>query len=142
MAELTFLVIASFCTSVLSGMIGLAGGSILMVLVLTVMPPAQAIPFHGVVQLVATSSRVVLFRRETAWALVGRYAVLLIPGVAVGMLLFRGMPQEAVTIAIGSYSKISFFSYYFVLQVFKSRKIQRVSLVVRKRKIQRSVHFN
>ena len=101
MVELIFLVIASFCTSVLSGMIGLAGGSVLMVLILTVMPPAQAIPFHGVVQLVATSSRVILFRGETAWPLVWRYAVLLIPGVAVGMLLFRGMPQEAVTIAIG-----------------------------------------
>jgi len=101
MAELLFLVIASFCTSVLSGMIGLAGGSILMVLILNVMPPAQAIPFHGVVQLVATSSRVVLFRGETAWGLVGRYCVLLIPGVAVGMWLFRGMPAEAVTMAIG-----------------------------------------
>ncbi len=101
LSELIFLTTASFLTAVLSGTLGLGGGSILIVLMLTVMSPAQAIPFHGVIQLVSTGSRVYLFRRETAWPLVLRYSAFLAPGVAVGMLLFQGLSETAIEIAIG-----------------------------------------
>ena len=101
MGDLVFLTVASYLTATLSGTLGLGGGSILMVLILNVMAPAQAIPFHGVVQLVSTGSRVALFREATAWGIVGRFALLLLPGVVLGMLLFQGMSEEAVKIAIG-----------------------------------------
>jgi uncharacterized membrane protein YfcA len=101
LGDLIFLTAASYLTATLSGVIGQGGGSILMVLILNVMPPAQAIPFHGVIQLLSTGSRVALFRGETHWGLAGRFAALLLPGVALGMLAFQGMSAEAVKVAIG-----------------------------------------
>jgi uncharacterized membrane protein YfcA len=82
-------------------MLGQGGGSVLMVLILNIMPPAQAIPFHGVIQLVSTGSRVAIFCHSTHWGIAGRFATTLIPGVALGMLFFQGMSAEVVKIAIG-----------------------------------------
>lgn len=101
LGDLVFLTVASYLTSTLSGMLGLGGGSVLMVLMLTVMAPAQAIPFHGMIQLVSTGSRVALFHEATAWGIAGRFAVLLVPGVVLGMWLFQGMSEALVRILIG-----------------------------------------
>ena len=101
MTDLIFLTVASFLTAILSGILGLGGGSVLIVLMLTVMSPAQAIPIHGMIQLASTGNRVILFRRHTAWPIVGRYVILLVPGVALGMALFQGLSEEAVKVAIG-----------------------------------------
>ena len=121
MAETLFLTVASFLCATLSGVLGLGGGSILIVLMLTIMSPAVAIPFHGVIQLVATGNRVILFRRFTAWPLVARYSVLLLPGVAVGMLLFQGLTEDVIKAAIGAFVLTAL--YIRRMQVFRERDV-------------------
>lgn len=120
-AELLFLTVASFLCATLSGILGLGGGSILIVLMLTIMSPAVAIPFHGMIQLVATGNRVILFRQFTAWPLVVKYSVLLLPGVALGMLLFQGMSEEVVKVAIGVFVLTALFIRR--LRVFRDRDV-------------------
>ena len=54
---LLVLVAAAFATSILSAIIGMAGGIVLLSVMLLFMEPLEAIPLHGAVQLVSNGSR-------------------------------------------------------------------------------------
>jgi uncharacterized membrane protein YfcA len=60
---LAIIALATFCTSILSGIFGMAGGMILLAALMTVMPVATAIAVQGVIQLIANGSRAI-FSRE------------------------------------------------------------------------------
>lgn len=71
----------------LNAVTGLAGG-VLLLSAFTVLAPAPAVvPLHGAVQLVASASRIVAFRRDIAWGVVALYGLALVPGSLVGTLL-------------------------------------------------------
>jgi uncharacterized protein len=53
--DISLLVGAAFCTSALTAVAGAGGGTILIALMLLFMPPAAAIPAHGVVQLASNT---------------------------------------------------------------------------------------
>ncbi len=83
MDTLPALTAAVFLTSVLSGVFGMAGGMVLMLLLSVVLPVREAMLVHGLAQAVANGARFVLLRRHVAWAVVGRYlaAAALVLGV-------------------------------------------------------------
>lgn len=62
--EIIFLVISSTATSLLSAVVGMAGGIVLLSLMTFVMPVSQLIPIHGVIQLVSNSSRTYFLRQS------------------------------------------------------------------------------
>lgn len=95
------LTLAAFFTSALTAALGAGGGTILLALMLQVLPPASALPLHGVVQLGANTWRVWLFRRHFAWPLIVRFAVPMPFGVALGLWLFQGLSRETISILIG-----------------------------------------
>ena len=73
-------------TSFLSGIFGMAGGMVLMGLLLVMLPVAQAMLLHGVTQLAANGWRAWLWRAHVRWRTVGCYgaaAVLTACGFAV-----------------------------------------------------------
>jgi len=90
-----------FFTATLTGLVGLGGGAILLVAMLMFVPPAIAIPFHGMVQLAANVTRTWLYRQDIAWPLVSRFALLLIPGSALGIWLFQGLSERTIQVLIG-----------------------------------------
>ena len=49
--------LAAFATSILSAVVGMAGGITLLAVMLLFLEPLAAIPLHGVIQLVSNSSR-------------------------------------------------------------------------------------
>ncbi|MBI3993329.1 MAG: sulfite exporter TauE/SafE family protein [Candidatus Lambdaproteobacteria bacterium] len=102
-----------FATSAISAMVGFGGGAMLIAVVLLFMPPGSAIPFHGMLQLVANSSRVVLLRRWVAWPLAVPYLVLLPLGAVLGRWLFGGISERAIFVLIG----------LFVLATLVSREV-------------------
>lgn len=108
--DIAFLSLVAVCTSAMSAVAGSGGGTILIAILLQFMDPVAAIPVHGVVQLVANSWRTWLFRRHLAWHLIWRFATLIPAGVAVGVLLFRGMSKEAVQVLIGCVILVTLFS--------------------------------
>jgi len=63
-ATLAFLLFVIFCTAVLTGIFGLAGGLVLMGALALVLPVRAAFVTHGLVQIVANGSRAVLRRDE------------------------------------------------------------------------------
>ncbi len=119
--EIGFLSAAAFCTSALTALVGAGGGTALIALMLQIMPPAAAIPLHGAVQLASNSWRVVLLRRHMAWPLIIRFGVLMPFGVAVGLLLFQGLPAEVIQILIGCFVLISLLTR--TLERFRDRDL-------------------
>lgn len=68
-----FIVVAVFFTSLLSGVFGMAGGMLLMLVLLLRMPLADAMVLHGSAQLVANGMRAALLARHVRYEVVLRF---------------------------------------------------------------------
>jgi uncharacterized membrane protein YfcA len=88
-------------TSVVSGVMGMAGGMLLLAVMLLKLEPAVAIPVHGIVQLVSNGSRAFFLRKHVRWPAVWRFAWPLLPGGALGIWLLAYVPPSGSRIAIG-----------------------------------------
>lgn len=64
---LAALAVAALVTSFISGILGMAGGMILMGVLLALLTVPQAMVLHGVTQLAANGWRAALWRREIDW---------------------------------------------------------------------------
>lgn len=67
--------VAVLLTATLSGVLGMAGGLLLMGVLLLVLPTAVAFVVHGLLQLVSNGWRTVLHRRHVRWRVIAWYAV-------------------------------------------------------------------
>jgi uncharacterized membrane protein YfcA len=111
---MTTLIIAAFLTATLSGILGMGGGMLLLATMFCFLPHGQAVPLHAAVQLVSNGSRVVVFWKDVDWAIVARFSVGLIPGVAAAALILwsLGAPGRAepwLKLAMGVYILIAAF---------------------------------
>jgi uncharacterized membrane protein YfcA len=71
----TALALAALVTSFLSGILGMAGGMILMGALLAWLPVADAMVLHGLTQLASNAWRALLWHRAIAWRCFGGYAL-------------------------------------------------------------------
>lgn len=69
-----------FCTAVISGTFGMAGGMILMVVLLYILPLSAAISLHAAVQLVSNGWRCFLWRYHIVWRVLPFYVLGMIAG--------------------------------------------------------------
>lgn len=95
------LVAAAFATSILSAIIGMAGGIVLLSVMLLFLDPLDAIPIHGAVQLVSNGSRTFIQRKHVDRGIAWRYALLLLPAGVLGLWLAQALPPAAVRMLIG-----------------------------------------
>lgn len=98
---LAVLAATALATAVLSAIVGMAGGIVLLAVMLWFYDPLVAIPLHGLVQLVSNASRTWIQRRHVDWSIVGRYAALLLPAGFVGFAVLRALPPDAARALIG-----------------------------------------
>jgi uncharacterized membrane protein YfcA len=89
--------LAALITSAISGMLGMAGGMLLLATMFCFLTHAETIPTHATVQLVSNSTRLVAFARNIAWPTVGRFVAGATPGAALGALVyyFWGTPAAS-----------------------------------------------
>ena len=99
--ELAVLCVAAFLASILSAVVGMAGGIVLLTVMLLYFEPLIAIPLHGVIQLVSNGSRSFIQRAHVRWDLVWRYAILLLPMAYVGLSVARALSPELARTLIG-----------------------------------------
>jgi uncharacterized membrane protein YfcA len=90
-------------TSIVSGVMGLAGGMMLLSVMLVWLDPLVAIPVHGIVQLVSNGSRAWFQRENVRWDAVWRFAWPLLPAGALGLALLRAIPPDTGRLAIGAF---------------------------------------
>jgi uncharacterized membrane protein YfcA len=105
--DLAILAAAAFATSILSAVVGMAGGITLLAVMLLFLEPLAAIPLHGVIQLVSNSSRAAIQRRHVDLHILLRYSVLLIPMGWVGLHLANALPAAAMRVIIGIFVLIA-----------------------------------
>ena len=91
-----FVVLAAFVTATVSGVLGMAGGLLLLGALLLVLPVAVAFVVHGLLQLVSNGWRAFLQRAHIAWRTVGWYAAgALVAVVVVSAIAY--VPSRALT---------------------------------------------
>lgn len=99
-----FVILATvLATAVLSGVIGMAGGVLLMAVLVTLLPVASAMILHGAVQAASNGARFLFLREHVMWAILPFYAI----GALLAVLLFIALafvPDPAlVLILVGSF---------------------------------------
>jgi uncharacterized membrane protein YfcA len=70
----SILAVSALVTSFISGILGMAGGMILMGVLLAMMPLPVAMMLHGITQLAANAWRAFLWRRQVDWRVFRGYA--------------------------------------------------------------------
>lgn len=95
------LIVTAFFTSVLSGLVGMAGGAILMAVLITILPVSSAMILHGTTQAMANGARTLLLRKHLIWQLLPAYG--LGAACAVGMATWLVLVPDpgVVLLAIG-----------------------------------------
>lgn len=93
--------LAVFLTSLLSGIFGMAGGLILLWVLMLMMPVATAIAIHGIIQMVSNGARAWFSRHYVDWKILA----ILIAGLVIAAIFFLIVDYKpnivAVSIAIG-----------------------------------------
>lgn len=101
------ILISVLLTAVLSGVLGMAGGMILMAILVAAVPVASAMMLHGAVQAMSNGSRTLFLWRHVQWrilppylagaalAVAGFASVALVPDAGVVLLLVGAMPFVA-----------------------------------------------
>lgn len=100
---LAILWVAALATSVLSAVVGMAGGITLLAVMLLFLEPLVAIPLHGVVQLLSNGSRAWIQRQHLHWPILLRYCVPLLPMAFVGLAIAQQLPAEITRTLIGAF---------------------------------------
>ena len=104
------LILLVLATSMLSGLLGMAGGMVLMAVLAATLPIATAMILHGAVQLTANGARAWFLRQHIRWSILPWYAA----GAALVLALFSMLvlvPEAGwVLVCIGMLSLAGRFS--------------------------------
>lgn len=97
------LAVAALLTSVVSAMIGMAGGIALLGVMTALLPAKQVVPLHGVVQLSSNFTRTVAFLRFVHWKIWSLFAGPAVFGIWIGSQLWAGTKLDWFKPVIGCF---------------------------------------
>ncbi len=101
------IIISALATSLLSGLVGMAGGVVLMAVLVNILPVSSAMVLHGITQFTANGSRTLILRKHLMWRLLPGYilgasiavagfsALLFVPEASVVLILVGLFPWLA-----------------------------------------------
>ena len=101
------IIISALATSLLSGLVGMAGGVVLMAVLVNILPVSSAMVLHGITQFTANGSRTLILRKHLMWRLLPGYilgasaavagfsALLFVPEASVVLILVGLVPWLA-----------------------------------------------
>lgn len=126
---LAFATVAAVLTAALSSIFGLAGGTLMFVMLSWMFDAKQAVPLHSGVQLVSNFSRLAAYLRDVQWGMVGLFSILLLPGAWLGGQLYSYFRADILEVLVGLFIIATIFlpqsqkntkPYTFVLLGFLS----------------------
>lgn len=91
---------AAFATSILSAIVGMAGGFILLAILLLFLPVTVAIPIHAVVQLISNGTRTLVFLKHVEWRVWGLFCGPAVVGILFGRALFTWVDPEQLRVLL------------------------------------------
>jgi uncharacterized membrane protein YfcA len=98
---LAALAVSALVTSFISGILGMAGGMILMGVLLALLPLPAAMMLHGITQLASNAWRAVLWRKEVDWRVFRGYAYGAIIATAIFAVARLVVSKPVALIAMG-----------------------------------------
>ncbi|MCR9095863.1 MAG: sulfite exporter TauE/SafE family protein [bacterium] len=101
------LCVASVLTAGVSAVLGMAGGIMLLAVMLLFLEPAVAIPVHALVQLTSNSSRAVIHRKVVRRDLLFPFLLLLLPAGALTLPLVEIAPADVLRLVIGAFTIVA-----------------------------------
>lgn len=123
MTTIGILCAASFVTAVVSAVLGMAGGIMLLAVLLLFLDPVIAIPIHAVVQLTSNSSRVVIHRNEIRRDMLIPFCLLLLPAGALTVPLVQHAPADALRLAVGAFVIVATWRKQWLLLGFDAERL-------------------
>ncbi|QQG37309.1 MAG: sulfite exporter TauE/SafE family protein [Micavibrio aeruginosavorus] len=96
---ITLITVATFLTAILSGVFGMAGGIIMMALLLGLLPVASAMVLHAAIQLVSNGWRCFLWRRHIVWRVTPFYGLGIAAGVT-AISFVHYVPDKALALIV------------------------------------------
>jgi len=99
---LVLLAVSALVTSFISGILGMAGGMILMGILLAVLPLPVAMLLHGITQLASNAWRAFLWRKEVDWRVIRGYlyGALLATAAFAAVKIVVGKPVALVVMGL------------------------------------------
>ena len=91
--DLIVLLVAAFATSVISAILGMAGGISLLAVMMQYFPQTLLIPMHGIVQLVSNGFRTALNFKYVEMRILGPLLIGSVVGAVVGYHFVLSIPQ-------------------------------------------------
>jgi len=116
---------AALATSILSAIVGMAGGIVLLSIMLLFFEPLVAIPLHGVVQLVSNASRTAIQRHHVEWSIVWRYAIFLLPTGFIGLAILNSLSPAVARGLIGVFVLLATWAPRWLLLGAHPERIDR-----------------
>lgn len=98
---------AALLTSCVSAVLGMAGGAMLLAVMLLYLDPIEAIPIHGLVQLASNTSRTVIHARVIRRDLLLPFALLVLPAGLLVLPLVQIAPANGLRLLIGIFVLVS-----------------------------------
>jgi len=114
---------ASLATAAVSAVLGLAGGIMLLAVLLLFLEPAIAIPVHAIAQLASNASRTLVHLGSLRRDLFLPYLVLLVPAGLLSVPLARHAPPDLLRAAIGLFVLVATWRPAWLLLGFDPRRI-------------------
>ena len=97
----TILAVSAVVTSFISGILGMAGGMILMGILLALMPVPAAMMLHGITQLASNAWRAILWRSVVDWRVFVQYVLGSLAAMAVFIVLQLVVSKPVALIVMG-----------------------------------------
>lgn len=107
--EYAFLLSTCFVGSIISAITGFAGGMVTLAGVAAVLDTAYIVPIHAAILLSSNVSRVYFYFEYTRWEVVRYFIIGLIPGVIVGLLVFKLLPKDLLKLLMGVFILVSIY---------------------------------
>lgn len=102
MLDLALLALASFVAALASSSLSIGGGYILFGAATLLYPLPAAIALQPVLSYSSLVSRSVAFRDAIAWDIVRPFSAGSLAGVALGLVVYRMMPERGLALAVGT----------------------------------------
>jgi len=97
----SILAVSSLVTSFISGILGMAGGMILMGVLLALLPLPAAMMLHGLTQLASNAWRALLWRTEVDWRVFRGYALGAFAALAIFVVVKLVVSKPVALVAMG-----------------------------------------
>jgi len=99
--QCVFLFLVCFFGSAVSGLMGFAGGMVMLAGLAAVLDTAYIVPIHAAISLGSNLSRIGFFFKHIRWEVVRYFVVGLILGSILGLAIYKLLPKDLLKLLMG-----------------------------------------